>query len=334
MMDSVYWVITHNCNDSCAHCYNNSRPGGASLSPGDALQVVANLPGEAPRRVILSGGEPLTTRELLFTILDALHARYGDRTQYMIQTNGDLLNPERLDEILAHHVTRIDIASMDRFHKRKGERRAELETLFRSRGMSDEDTGALVGPGRLTRIQPSFGFWGANEDFWIGGNWPRGRAMENGIWLRDPAHNFCAIPSGAIGFLGGKADVPQEIAIQLAELYPCCPSTVVALADLRKETVDAALDRARSLPVWRALHDGDPWKMGEAQGISREQADTRVRALGSVCLWCDEFFRKHYDGPRSHRESTFIQLDPEGASRPNAPTAAHPSPNPKPRPGR
>lgn len=315
MIDSIYWVITHNCNDQCAHCYNDSRPGGVSLTLEDALRVVAHLPTEAPGRVILSGGEPLTTRELLFAILDALHGRYGDRTQYMLQTNGDLLTPERLDEVLYHHVTRIDIASIDRYHRRKGERRSELEAMFRSRGMSGEDTGALVDPENLIKPRPSYGFWGANEDFWIGGNWPRGRAVENRIWLRDPSHNFCAIVSGAIGFLGGKEGVPQEISIQLAELYPCCPSTVVPLADLREESVESALDRARALPVWRALNDGDPWGMGEAQGISRETADERIRTLGSVCLWCDEFFQKHYHGPRPPRQSTFVSLDPEGVSR-------------------
>lgn len=316
MIDSIYWVITHHCNDTCAHCYNDSRPGAPSLELEDIPAVVGHFPETPPGRVILSGGEPLTRMDLLLAALDALHARYGDRTQYMVQTNGDLLTPEKLDLLLSHHVTRIDVASMDRFHRRRGERREELEAMFRSRGLSDDATAPLVTAGALTKPAPSYGFWGANEDFWIGGNWPRGRAIPNRVWLRDPGHNFCALLSGAIGFLGGKEGTPQELAIQLAELYPCCPSTVVPLADLKHESLDGALERVQDDPMWRALHDGDPWRMGESAGISPEAADERVRALGSVCLWCDEFFRQHYRGPRPRRDSRFVPEAADGEARP------------------
>ena len=310
MIDSIYWVITHSCNDTCAHCYNASQPGGDSLTLDDARRVVAHLPDDPPARVILSGGEPLTRRALLFGTLDALWERYGSRTQLMLQTNGDLLDGAVLDDILAHHVTRIDIASIDRFHRLQGARRAALTELFCGRDMAEDDGGALVGADRLLTPHLSFGFWGADENSWIGGNWPRGRAMETGVWLKDPSHNFCALVSGARGFLGGLDGVPQEVAIQLAELYPCCPSTVVPLADLREESLEAALTRAASQPVWQALHRGDPWAMGEAQGIDRAAAETRVQALGSVCLWCDEFFTHHYDGLRPARTSRFVMPAP------------------------
>jgi hypothetical protein len=314
VIDSIYWVITLNCNDYCSHCYNASRPGERSLSEAEAQTIVSHLPRESPSRVVLSGGEPLTQRQLLFTTLDSLHARYGDATQYMLQTNGDRLTPALLDEILEHHVTRIDIASIDRYHRQQGSHRQKLEDLFRSRGMSGDETRPLVEAGALTKAVPSYGFWGANEDFWIGGNWPRGRAIGNKMWFKNPGHNFCAILSGAIGFLGGK-DVPQEVAIQLAELYPCCPSTAVPLADLRVDTVDDALARVMDHPMWRALNDGDPWAMGGHLGISREAANARVQALGSVCLWCDEFFGKHYEGPRPARATTFVHPDPEAVAR-------------------
>ena len=308
-IESVYWVITHNCNDTCAHCYNASRPGGASLSQEDAIRIVGHLPSDPPARVILSGGEPLTERRLLLRTLDALNDRYAAGTQFMVQTNGDLLTPERLDELLAHHVTRIDIASIDRYHRHQGARREALEALFLSRGLTGESPDALVAKGALTKHEPSFGFWGANENFWIGGNWPRGRAVTNRNWLRDPEHNFCAIVSGAIGFLGGVSGVPQEIAIQLSELYPCCPSTAFPIADLREESVDDALDRIRNHPAWRALDRGQPRELGSEAGIATEHADARIQALGNVCLWCDEYFRKHYQGPRVRRETQFVPLE-------------------------
>ncbi len=55
--------------------------------------------------------------------------KYAGRTQIMLQTNGDLLTGEILDEIIARGVTRFDIASIDRFHKHAGTRRSEIEAL-------------------------------------------------------------------------------------------------------------------------------------------------------------------------------------------------------------
>lgn len=297
IIDSIYWVVTHNCNDKCDHCYNGSAPKGVSLTSQEAQQIIANFPepDEAPKRIIISGGEPLVIRDLLYEILEMLYERYGESTQYMLQTNGDMLKGEILDELLARHITRIDIASIDRFHRQKGERAAALQELMESRGMIYDNEGALVSEDRLTKPTPSFSMWGANEEFWIGGNWPRGRALSTGVWLSSPDHNFCAITSGAKGFAGTDGDHPQEIAIQLYNLYPCCPGTKMPIADLRKETLNDALARIASHPMWQALNEGAPWKMGEHIGITAEEAQRRTAELGSICLWCDEFFANHYE---------------------------------------
>ncbi len=91
----------------------------------------------------------------------------------------------------------------------------------------------------------------------------------------------------------------QEIAIQLTTAYPCCPGTVEPLGDLAEEPLDAMLARHRGDPVWDALNAGDPEAMGVEAGFDREYAARRIRELGSVCLWCDEFFTeraKHRGG--------------------------------------
>lgn len=303
-LDSLYWVITHNCNDKCDHCYNSSRPKGAELTLDEAEQVVSHFPpkSDAPLRIIISGGEPLVNRKLLYFCLEKLYERYGDAPQYMLQTNGDLLAESILDEILAHHVTRIDIASIDRYHKAKGERAALLKSLMESRGMRHDDEGALVSMTHFTKKELSFAMWGANETFWIGGNWARGRGYENGIHLKNPMHNFCAVTSGAKGFAGLEG-TPQEIAIQLYNLYPCCPGTRMPLADLRYDDLTASIERVKTHPMWRALNEGDAWNMGCYKGIAEEEAMTRTRELGNVCLWCDEFFEKHYeDFKQNHSE--------------------------------
>ncbi|HAS44015.1 MAG TPA: radical SAM protein, partial [Microscillaceae bacterium] len=236
-IESVYWVFTQLCNDQCAHCYNLSGPKGARISEEECLQIIENLPPKIDR-IILSGGEPLAERQKLYTILDRLKERYPTHTQIMLQTNGDLLTGEILDTLIEKGVTRFDIASIDRFHKKAGARLMELADLFESRGVNGDDKDPLVEKeSYLHENSLSWGYWGATDDMWLGGNWARGRAIEKDIWKKDPEHNFCTILSGARNFLGGYEDIPQEISIQLWRINPCCPGTKEAMGDARTEKI-------------------------------------------------------------------------------------------------
>jgi hypothetical protein len=294
-IESIYWVFTQLCNDQCAHCYNLSGPKGAKISQQDCLDIIGNLPQSAGR-VILSGGEPLAEKQKLYTILDALQAKYGDKTQIMLQTNGDLLTEEILDILIEKGVTRFDIASIDRYHKAAGGRLMELADLFESRNVNGEDKDPLIEKETFLHKFPlSWGYWGATDDMWLGGNWARGRALEKDNWKRDPDHNFCGIVSGAIGFLNGGENIPQEISIQLAAINPCCPGTKDAMGDARFERVTDVLERVSSNPIFQSLDKGDPFSMGESVGVTASHAKKRCGELGNVCLWCDEFFTKHYD---------------------------------------
>jgi len=238
----------------------------------------------------------LAERKILYSILDKLKIKYKDKTQIMLQTNGDLLTEEILDTLIEKGVTRFDIASIDRYHKFAGKRKEELTKLFLSRDMSDEITEPLVVKDiYLKKDKVSFGFWGATEDMWLGGNWARGRALEKGVWKKDPAHNFCAILSGARGFLGGEEDIPQEVSIQLWKINPCCPGTKYPLGDARKEKVADVLERVSKSKIFHSLNKGDAWKMGESIGVSEKYAKERTNELKNVCLWCDEFFENHFD---------------------------------------
>lgn len=291
--ESVYWVFTQLCNDKCDHCYNLSGPQGARISEEECLMVINNLP-EKIDRIILSGGEPLADKKKLYLILDTLKKKYGDATQIMLQTNGDLLTSDILDELLEKGVTRFDIASIDRFHKKKGERMELLRELFLSKGLSDDNTKPLVEKETYLHTQSaSFGFWGATEDMWLGGNWARGRAMEKNIWLQDAEHNFCSILSGAIGFLGGISTIPQEISIQLWKINPCCPGTYYPMGDARTEKISDVLEKMSKNKIYLALNEGEPWKMGEHLGISYEEAKEKTKELKNICLYCDYFFQHH-----------------------------------------
>jgi hypothetical protein len=296
-VDSIYWVISRDCNQRCPHCYNDSEPGAPGLDPEQVSRCVANLPDPddvAVDRIIVSGGEVLVWPDLLFHALADLHGRFGARTKLMIQTNGDLLDEAMLDRLLGHHVRRIDVSSMDRYHPRSTlARRERLTQLLESRGMVEAGSIArtageeIAGSNRLT-----YAFWGATPDLWIGPLWPRGRARRLGLSRATPDDDFCGRWSGAKNFLEYRGE-GCEVNVQLADVYPCCPMTCRPIGDLRVEPLIDMLDRCARHPAYRALNEGRPEKVGEWLGVSEEEGRRRTRELGNQCLWCDEFFTKY-----------------------------------------
>ena len=299
---SLYWVFTQLCNDQCDHCYNNSGPSGERMSLEDCLKIVQNLPDKIDR-LILSGGEPLSEKKILYEILSALQTKYGNATRIMLQTNGDLLNEKILDKLLDLGVTRIDIASIDRYHTHKENHLSRLKALFSSRKIycdNDAETSYL-----LDNTKVSWAYWGSTEDLWLGGNWARGRALKTDVWTKDPNHNFCSIHSGARNFLGGHTDISQEVSIQLWKINPCCPGTKYPMGDARTQKVSKILEKVSTHPVFKALNDGQPQKMGEHLGITFEEAKRQTEVLKNICLYCDQFFSKHMS---SWNTETFIPL--------------------------
>ena len=304
-IESVYWVFTQLCNDQCDHCYNLSGPQGERISEDECLAIIDHLP-KSMDRLILSGGEPLAEKQKLYLILDKLAERYGDSIQIMLQTNGDLLKPDILDQLIEKGVTRFDIASIDRFHKAQGARLMELAELFESRGVAGDEKDPLIDKDNyVQKNRLTWGYWGATDDMWLGGNWARGRSLEKDNWKKDPTHNFCSILSGARNFLGGYSDIPQEVSIQLWKINPCCPGTLYPMGDARVDCVTEVLERVSKMDVFRHLNDGEPWIMGTGLGISEEEAQARTEKLQNICLYCDEFFRDHM---QAFNSEAFIEL--------------------------
>jgi Radical SAM superfamily/4Fe-4S single cluster domain len=294
-IQSIYWVFTQLCNDDCDHCYNDSSPFGKRISEDDCLKIIDNLPDKIDR-LILSGGEPLADIKLLYAILDKIKEKYQNTTQVMLQTNGDLLNVEKLKTLIEKGVKRFDIASIDRYHKKAGGRLMELADIFESCGVIGTEKDPLIEGGHFLTENPlSWGYWGATDDMWLGGNWARGKALKNEIWLKDSKHNFCTILSGARNFLGGYDDIPQEISIQLWKINPCCPGTHFPMGDARKEKVSSVLERASKNAVFKMLNEGEPLKMGISLGISEENATIKNEEFQNICLYCDHFLKCHKD---------------------------------------
>lgn len=335
-MQSIYWVLTWACHRRCKHCYDDRfRPYVRDalsdvVSEGQkAYQaIIANLPdnmtwldektGKFERTLlVMAGGELLidgVREELFYPALDALKEKYGAQMpKISIQTAGDVLTEDILDALLAKGVDSIAIASIDDYHVgMKGEKKfkfvADIRDMMASRGVREVSLGGqkddrLKAPDLDTKSKrdgPTFLFFGAQPDLWIGELWPRGRAFENG--LSDAAYdtNFCARWSGGLNFLKlGQSG--SEVSIEPnGNIYPCCLKTKAPLGNLTEETLADIFESIATLPAIQALNDGEPEKMGAEHGwdaatFRKKSAkeDGKGRIVENMCLGCDSYFEEH-----------------------------------------
>lgn len=331
-MESIYWVLTWACHRKCKHCYDDRfRPYVREaftqvVNEGRQAfhRIIANLPddfswlepqedGPALRRrgrLILAGGEVMldgVREELLYPVLAAVKARYGAQAPLLsIQTTGDTLTEHQIEELLERGIWMIAIASMDDFHAgmegdRKYAFREKILRMMEKFGVREADVDH--GPdGRgtrdyLTQPGPYFVCFGAEPDQWIGEIWPRGRAWQNGLSRADYGTNFCARWAGGKGFLN-HGHAGSEISIEPdGSIYPCCLKTRASLGNLTEERLVDILDDLKAHPAMQALNDGDPERMGEYAGLSREgfKASSHITTTtgapyANLCIGCDAFF--------------------------------------------
>lgn len=335
-MQAIYWVLTWACHRKCAHCYDDRfRPyvrGALNdvVAEGQRAYdaILANLPDDMtwlneetgrrePTLLVLAGGELLidgVRDELFYPVLEAIRRRWGDRgPRLSVQTTGDILTGDHIDNMLARGVSTIAIASIDDFHVgMKGEAKFRfmdrVRALMAQHGVREVSLGGarserLKAPDPAARPQdgsPSFLFFGAQADLWIGELWPRGRAWANGLTQATYGTNFCARWSGAKNFLRIHAS-GSEIAIEPdGSIYPCCLKTKSPLGSLAEERLEDILTSVATLPAILALNDGDPEGMGLSEGWSREafrEASTAIdgkgRSVANPCIGCDRYFEAH-----------------------------------------
>ncbi len=146
----------------------------------------AGNPSERIGRIIMAGGELLIdpVREALFyPALDAVREKYGTRgARVSMQTTGDVVTPQILDELRERGVWMIAVASMDDYHVgMEGEKRLpfmeNLKAMFEAAGFNPVPD-ASSGRDHLTEDGPFYVFFGAQPGQWIAELWPRGRAWE------------------------------------------------------------------------------------------------------------------------------------------------------------
>lgn len=347
-MESIYYVLCWACHRRCAHCYEERfRPyvrdaldAVVREAQTNAPRIIANLPESmlyrdlgavdadgSPMvkqgRIILAGGDVLVdpVRErVLYPTLTALRARYATvgGVRLVVQTTGDLVTPAIVEELLARGIDHLSISGLDDFHAgmegtRKDALRERLSALFAAHGMVPGT--AASGDGR-----PSFGFFGATPDVWIGRIWPRGRAWRNGLSTATLADNFCGQWSGGLGFLRhGWAG--SEVAVEPdGGVYPCCLKTGKPIGSLLEEPLTDILDSLAGDPAFEAISAGRPERMGIAHGWSPDRflescstTTPQGAPYRNLCIGCDRF----------HAEVLGAEIDRIAAARRAKRQAAH-----------
>ena len=310
-MESIYYVMAWACHRKCRHCYEDRfRPylrdaleAVVTEAEANFPRIVANLPDQVGR-IILSGGEALldATRErVTYPVITALHARYGAATRIVLQTTGDLLTPEIIRELLDRQVWMISVAGVDDFHvgmegaERQAAFTAKLTAMFEAAGMRRSGREAPVRQWHEEQ-GPVFSFFGATPDNWIGKLWPRGRGWMNSLSRATMADNFCNRWSGGLNFLNHNSS-GSEVSIEPdGSVYPCCVKTRLPAGNILDERLIDLLERLKESPVFQAINDGRPERMGLAHGWSEALFLSKCRTkspdgrdYANLCIGCDRF---------------------------------------------
>jgi len=218
-----------------------------------------------------------------------------------VQTTGDILTDEIVDDLLARGAWMISIASVDDFH-------VGLEGPVKQKAFMDR-TAALLerhgmrrsGTSATTRNWheepgPVYSFFGATPDAWIGKLWPRGRAWQNGLSTATLEDNFCNRWSGGLNFLR-HAYNGSEVSIEPdGSVYPCCVKTKLPIGSVLEDNLIDILESLAGVPAYEAITAGHPEQMGLRHGWSED--DFRARSVTTtprgapyrnLCIGCDRF---------------------------------------------
>jgi hypothetical protein len=330
-MESIYYVMCWHCHRRCVHCYEDRfRP----YYGDDLRKVVADAQSAFPRilenfpdrltfldpadppcngrfrekrgRIILAGGEILhkDVREpILYPALEIVYRRYRDvgGVEIIVQTTGDIVTDRVIDELLELHVDKISVSGLDAFHEgleteeARLRLRDKLTRMFEAHGMKHDSGRGPLGVHEQPEV-PSYSFFGATPDSWIGALWPRGRAHQNELSTATLGENFCNRWSGGLNFLqyqfaGSEVSVDPD-----GNVYPCCIKTRKAIGNLLDEPLHSLLDRLTGDPVYEAISMGHPERMGIQHGWSVQKFfDKSLVTLPSgksyqnLCIGCDTF---------------------------------------------
>ncbi|MEO7853381.1 MAG: radical SAM/SPASM domain-containing protein [Rubrivivax sp.] len=330
-MESIYYVMAWACHRRCKHCYEERfRPyvrGALASVVQEAREnfprIIDNFPAVMrytdltdPRsdggfndkvgRVVLSGGESLldAVRETVtYPVIDRLRDRYAASggVKIVVQTTGDLLTDNIVEELLQRGIYMISVASVDDFHvglEGEAKQRAfmdRLSALFQRHGMKASGLSATTRNWH-EEDGPVYSFFGATPDSWIGKLWPRGRAWSNSLPRSTLSDNFCNRWSGGLNFLRHRYNGSEVSVEPDGSLYPCCVKTKRPLGNLTEEPMLEILDSLAGVPAFEAITMGHPERMGLADGWDEARFNEASRITlpdgtpyQNLCIGCDSF---------------------------------------------
>ena len=331
-MESIYYVMCFACHRRCRHCYEDRfRPythGDLTAVVNQAVQnfhrIIDNFPeqmtyydhSDTPAnghpierigRVILSGGEVLiepVRAAVTYPAIKRLVERYAGRggVRVVIQTTGDSLTDQIVEELLACGIWMISVSGVDDFHvglegsAKQTEFVESLSRLFERHGMREADDRRAL----LDEEGPVFGFLGATPGSWIGKLWPRGRAWQNGLSQATLEDNFCNQWSGGLNFLR-HGHSGSEVSVEpTGDVYPCCIKTALPIGNLLEEGLIEILDSLTGISAYEAISAGQPERMGVEHGwdayrfIANSETTTPLgKTYRNLCIGCDRFHASH-----------------------------------------
>lgn len=126
---SIYFSVTGRCNLNCAFCTMNSGPDVSTKNDLKLQEIRENLIPKLsilhPRKIIITGGEPLIRKDV-YEIIKCFAEKFG-KERIILQTNGLLLDCEQLI-CLAEYIQIIEISIENIFQNTELLKR--MESIF------------------------------------------------------------------------------------------------------------------------------------------------------------------------------------------------------------
>ena len=127
-LDSFIINVTEQCNLRCSYCcysgsYENARTHGTKSITEEGvpalIKFIDDHAAKKPINISFYGGEPMLHYELMQHIVMQSEKHWGNDVIFYVATNGTLLDNERIDWLVSHHVMiAISIDGTKTFHDR------------------------------------------------------------------------------------------------------------------------------------------------------------------------------------------------------------------------
>ena len=309
LIKSFCFAVTRKCPFECRRCFFCGSKDGESIDIESAREIVGNLPNDL-EAITLSGGEPFANIELLFGVLREINNRdLPELHQICILTTGSWAVSrgyvkEVVERLLDLGVNMFAIGAFDRWHYEAGLSKELPERLV---AVLKEDFGA---------IEPHSE---NNEDIL--------RQLYSHALNVRPRANELAVPVGR-GMWALKDDekgmFPSQLSTPLfmcrgflntsygyayyvnfnGELHFCANFSAMPLGNLRDETFDSMLHRAKDNQLLQMIHQGDVVAFAERYfGLTMEDTERGLKNW-SKCGLCVrlfvEYFKDREDKPIMH----------------------------------